>query len=551
MKKQFLYLLSLLLIVIVSCQKELSFEQGDSPGKGTLQSNVTGDCLPKTVNGSYGVGIPLIPTSNTITVQVNITKTGTYVITTDTVNGYYFRATGTFTTLGLTTITLRGNGTPFATGVNNFVVSFDGSVCDIQVTVASPAVFTLAGAPNACTGAVVAGSYALGIPLTATNTATISVNVTTIGAYTISTTYQGMTFQKSGTFATTGVQTVVLDGSGTPTTAGINKVPVTAGASTCSFDVNVGNPGTGTLGGAPGACTPSTVFGIYMQNTALDVTDSVRVTVTVTTAGVCSISTNTVSGFSFSFTGNLAVGTQTIVLAGTGTPTTTGAQVFTVTFGTSSCNFTVTVVPVDYFPRTTNSNWSYETNDVSTDSVYRVVNASTISALGNTFNIFLQNDGTGLDSSGYYRKAANDYYEWFDVGGYIGFDPPAKWVEYVMLKDNQPVGTNWKSAAFAGTITAPPSPPQSLTVRFSYTIAQKDVSVSLTTSTGTVNYSNVIVVDEKFDILTPPSTWTDATSIVGYTKSYYARGIGLIKFEVYDPSGTLTDFQKLRRYQVF
>ena len=85
--------------------------------------------------------------------------------------------------------------------------------------------------------------------------------------------------QKAGIFSITGPQIVVLDGTGTPTTAGANTVPVTAGSSTCSFVVNVGSPGAGTLGGSPGACTPATVFGIYMEGTVLNAADSVQVQV--------------------------------------------------------------------------------------------------------------------------------------------------------------------------------------------------------------------------------------------------------------------------------
>ncbi len=66
-------------------------------------------------------------TTNTITVSVNVINTGSYIITTDTVNGYFFRATGIFTTPGVNNVTLRGNGTPFAEGTNNFVVAFDST----------------------------------------------------------------------------------------------------------------------------------------------------------------------------------------------------------------------------------------------------------------------------------------------------------------------------------------------------------------------------------------------------------------------------------------
>lgn len=81
-----------------------------------------------------------------------------------------------------------------------------------------------------------------------------------------------------------------------------------------------------------------------------------------------------VTGFSFAGTGTVTAGpNQLIILTGTGTPATAGPQTFTVTFGTSSCTFTVDCLPAlsnDYFPRTTNSNWSYEIDDDPLDSLY-------------------------------------------------------------------------------------------------------------------------------------------------------------------------------------
>lgn len=661
MKQRLLFFLAAAIVLINGCQKEKSFEQPNNPAEGSLQSDVSGDCLPKSVNGTYEVGTALVPATNTISVEVNVVKTGTYLITTDTVNGFYFTGTGVFANLGTNSISLRGNGTPFTSGTFNFVVSFDSTQCDIQVTVlpagsGGPAVFTLEGAPNACTGAVVAGSYAVGTALTSSNTATISVNVTTIGTYNISTTFQGMTFAAAGAFITTGVQTVQLNGSGTPTTGGVNTVPVTVGTSTCSFPVNVSSAGAGTLGGAPGACTPATVNGTYAVGTALTATNTVQIQVNITTAGVCNITTNTVAGFSFSFSGNLAAGTQTVTLTGTGTPsasgsqaftvtfgtstctfnvtvtgttagvgtlggapgtctpatvngtytagtiltaantvqlqvnittagtcnistntvtgfsfafsgnlslgtqsvtltgtgtpTTAGAQTFTVTFGTSTCTFTVTVLPAlsnDYFPRTANSNWSYEFDDVANDSLYRNATSNTITVAGNPLTIFMQNDGTGQDSSGYYRKNGGDYFEWFDFGSWVGLDNPA-WTEYILLKDNVAANTSWTTGAISGTVTGSP-----ISIRLNYKIEQKDVPITINASTGNTTYQNVIVVLEKLDYsLDGGATWLDATSVIDYYgKSYYARGIGLIKFEAYDAANTIQGTQELRRYQVF
>lgn len=353
MKKQLLYLLAAVAVAatvfVTGCQKELSFEGSGTPAKGSLQFDVTGDCLPKTVNGIYSAGAALVPATNTITVQVNVTQTGTYVVTTDTVNGYFFRATGTFTALGITTVTLRGNGTPFAAGTDNFVVSYDGTICDIAVTVlpagAGAAVLTLTGGgagtpPPSCSGATVLGTYTAGVPLGASHTVVINVNVTTAGSYNISTApaVNGMVFSGSGSLAT-GPQTITLTGSGTPTSAGTTTIPITVGTTSCSFTVVIGSGGSGTVN-----CTGAVVSGTYTNGVALTASNTVQIAVTVTTAGPYTISTNTMAGISFSASGNFAVtGPNTVTLVGTGTPNATGSQTFTVTWGSSTCTFNVTI----------------------------------------------------------------------------------------------------------------------------------------------------------------------------------------------------------------
>lgn len=397
MKKNILYLLLMGIIIAIGCQKETSFELPNTPAEGSLQDDASGDCLPKTVNGTYAVGQALVPTVHSITVTVNVTKTGTYTVYTDTVNGYYFRTTGTFTTLGANTVTLRGNGTPFAPGTNNFVVNFGGTVCDIQVTVTSPAVFTLAGAPNTCTTPVINGTYGKDVPLTAANTVVLSVNVTQVGAYNVTTTaVNGMTFSGSGVFPGTGAQTITLTGTGTPNTVGNNTIPVTVGSSTCSFTIPVVGPGVATLGGAPNACTPSTINGTYSQSVALTAANTVTIQVNVTTAGVISISTNTVAGFSFAFNGPLAVGVQNVNLVGTGTPTAAGTQNFTVTLGSSTCTFSVPVTgpgvgtlggaPNACAPITVNGTYTNGTPLAGTNTVVVQVNVTTAGNFNITTN---------------------------------------------------------------------------------------------------------------------------------------------------------------------
>lgn len=252
MKKHFLFL-SLLLLTIVffnGCHKEVSVETGGAVSQGSLQSNGTGECLPKTVAGVYEVGKAINGTTNYIDVQVTVLQAGSYVIYTDTFDNIYFRANGVFTSAGLNTVRLKGNGTPTAAGIDNFTVIYGATFCDVAVTVVppgggAPATFTLDGAPNTCTGAAasVAGTYAVGVALTPANTAELNVNVTKTGSYNISTTTSnGITFTSSGAFLTTGPQTIPLVASGTPINAGTTNIPVDIGTNICSFTLTVITP---------------------------------------------------------------------------------------------------------------------------------------------------------------------------------------------------------------------------------------------------------------------------------------------------------------------
>ncbi len=346
MKKHIFYFLALAIVMMVGCQKELSFEGSNSPATGSLQAETTGDCLPKTVNGIYEASKALVPATNTISVQVNVARTGSYIVYTDTVNGYYFRTTGTFTTLGLNTVILRSSGTPFAAGVNNFVVNFDSTVCDIQVTVlpagaGGPASFTLqgTGTPAVCNSATPTGVYIIGAPLDASNKVTLSVNVTTIGTYSITTTANGMTFSKiNGVFLTTGVQNVVLDGSGTPTgTPGVVNFPVTAGTSACGFQLT-------TAAGAAFSfdCAGATVNGNYKAGVPLDGTNTIDVGVTITSAGPYNI-VATINGMTFKASGTFAVGSTNITLTGSGQPVTGGITSNLPIPGTIPCTIPIVV----------------------------------------------------------------------------------------------------------------------------------------------------------------------------------------------------------------
>ena len=101
------------------------------------------------------------------------------------------------------------------------------------------------------TSGVVKGTYRYGTALTPENTVTIKVNVTTAGAYNItSNTFNGFNFSKMGIFSSTGIQYVTLQANGTPISPSINTFIVNFGSS-CVFKVVVvyKNPIIQTLNG--------------------------------------------------------------------------------------------------------------------------------------------------------------------------------------------------------------------------------------------------------------------------------------------------------------
>lgn len=125
------FLLSFVLVVATfSCKKN---NDGPIGGAGTLKDS-SGNCLPKTIGGTYKVGQALT-TANYIDVQVNVTSTGNYTISTAQQNGFGFTASQSFSSTGLTTVRLQGSGTPLQAGANIFVVTLGTSSCAVVVNV--------------------------------------------------------------------------------------------------------------------------------------------------------------------------------------------------------------------------------------------------------------------------------------------------------------------------------------------------------------------------------------------------------------------------------
>jgi hypothetical protein len=96
-----------------------------------------------------------------------------------------------------------------------------------------------------CVGAI-AGAYTAGTAMNASNTYTLTVYVTVVGSFSISTqTVDGVNFSYSGTFTTLGTQWVTLKAKGIPVSIGNFTMtpeiigPAPLGAKSCDFTMPV------------------------------------------------------------------------------------------------------------------------------------------------------------------------------------------------------------------------------------------------------------------------------------------------------------------------
>ncbi|TCJ18805.1 hypothetical protein EPD60_03325 [Flaviaesturariibacter flavus] len=194
------------------------------------------------VAGNYYKDTALLG-GNNVTLTHNYSAAGTYNVTTDTINGYFFSKSVVVTTPGATTIVLNGSGTPAATGTHNFTVRFgDSTSCGFPVTVGAPP-------PAGGCGGSITGTYTAGTPVPAGNGIQVSGHAyAQPGSYTISAApVNGVSFASTNVNVTAagGTPTATLAATGTPTAAGTFTVPVNFGdGSTCTYTLTVVTGGT-------------------------------------------------------------------------------------------------------------------------------------------------------------------------------------------------------------------------------------------------------------------------------------------------------------------
>lgn len=548
MNRIFLALCSLVLI-FTACQKETSFEK-PIPAEGFLQ-NAFGDCMPHFVNGVYSTGSALRDT-NFVTVDVIVTKPGAYTITTDTVNGYYFKGTGTFNAVDtFQNVVLKGFGTPSVAGIDRFTVSFSGTFCEFEVDViqgsgggGNTAIYTLNATGGSC-DIQKNGTYTVGTPMNTLNTVVLDINVTTLGSWSLTTSAGGITFSGAGTFVSTGPQRITLNASGTPTTGGTQNFSLTAGASTCTFQIPV-------AGGSGGTGCNATPAGTYTAGTALTASNTVTVQHTFAAAGTYNVSAPAQNGYGFAASVTVtAAGAgqpQSIVLNGTGTPTAASTNNFTVNFGdgsASTCTFAITVVPAGgttggvYFPLTLNSYWTYDTGN----DTLKTTNVGNVTLGGNSYSRFVTVfQGSSINDTGYYRKStANAYFRRVDTAGLgqYGLKFTSSSFDVEFLRDVLTQGQ-----ALITTVNASFQPagfPLPLTAQVKFTSTCINANATITSSLG-VTFSNVYEVETIVEVIV--SGMPFPVPLPNIT-NWYARNVGLIG------SDDGTDIQEIRYWRVF
>lgn len=139
MKKNVLivFLAAFASLFFISCEKEYSCEGCGGvliTDAATFSFNSgSAGCTGAVASGVFVAGT-VVTTANTVLLNVMVDSVGTYTVSTNSVNGISFAATGFFTSSGPQTITLRAAGTPLTAGDFNFTIGGTGG-CSFTITV--------------------------------------------------------------------------------------------------------------------------------------------------------------------------------------------------------------------------------------------------------------------------------------------------------------------------------------------------------------------------------------------------------------------------------
>ncbi len=382
-----------------------------------------------------------------------------------------------------------------------------------------------------CSTITVNGTFITNQATADTNFVTVSVNVTSIGTYSItSDSINGYSFSALGNFNSKGIIPVKLLCIGTPKIAGINFINFYYNNSSCEVAINVLSDtvpkANYTLQGSLGECMDDSVYGAYLTSASLDTSNYISVNVDVQTPGRYSIFSDTVNGYSFSGSGIfMATGVQPVTLNGSGVPKNTGDDIFELNAKMTTCSFSVAVISAVqgngnlHFPLTAGSYWVY-IDTVSKDTIRRYVNGDTIIDTKNFIRVSEQSKHSSQDYLFMYNGV--DYNEYGKVEKYsslITYDPPVYGLT-PFLKEFATTGDFWRSQQFDGTA--------SFGQRIYFESSFFYVSNMASKVVSGFGFKDVIIVEFIPYIKSELGSWSTGDDSYYY---YYAKGVGLINIE--------------------
>jgi uncharacterized protein (TIGR02145 family) len=342
----------------------------------------------------------------TQTLTAAVGTTGTYKILTSN-NGITFTGAGTFSSTGNNEVVLTASGTPINAGTFTFTTNTDPAKSFTRNFLSSTSNGTAVIA-GFTTGAAVGNLYInnlLGVV-----SQTIIANVTTAGTYSFTTSLNGVTFAASGTLAGTGSQSIILQASGTPTVEGNNSYSLNSSIPYSFIRQTLSSPSSnGSSVVTSWSCATDTSGALYLGNVSSFVSQTI--TANVSQIGTYFISTS-INGVTFAGSGVFdATGNQNIKLNATGTPTTFGANSFSLNTS-NSCTFTRYVknnlssngsaVVNSYTPGTA-SGTIYANSAITTQSQNIIADVKTIG----TYSISTLVNGVTYAASGTFTATGN------------------------------------------------------------------------------------------------------------------------------------------------
>ncbi len=406
----------LILLIFFSCEKDYSFEAGFA--EGSISRDGTGNCDNIKIHGNYVVNTN-VDISNYLELQLDFVKAGAYIVKSDTLNGYYFRAANFVSQTGISTIKLIATGKPLVSGLNKFKIKFDKSECEVTINVLNTPPIPTSIFKIDCSNIIVAGNYFATVPLTSANKVTLQITATYAGSYSITTsTVNGVSFIVTGIFPVAGTYSVDLVASSinNPTATTSITSPaiyiILGGTNQCTFSINYAP--------APVAfsvnCALTTVTGIYTATVPLNTTNKITLSVTSANSGGYNITTNKVNGIIFGASGVFpSAGTYIIelfALPSNNIPTISTTSHYSINSASGSiCSFDVTynTAPlyatyfVDCVSTNVSGNYNVGVQLTSTNAITLSINVTTN---GGIYNIKTSSsNGVKYGASGTFLSA--------------------------------------------------------------------------------------------------------------------------------------------------